>query len=193
MVALTFDDGPDRIFSPRILELLDKENVKATFFLVGRQIKENPMFVSQLIAGGHQVAGHGWSHTNLRLKESNEVKEEIEKTSAAIKNVTGLEPLFIRPPYGELSDDAMKEIINLDYTAVNWSVDSLDWYSRSVDDILTSTLKDTKRGSIILMHSTGGNLDATVKALPELLNTLKAQGYSFVTVSELLDKKSYRQ
>lgn len=86
----------------------------------------------------------------------------------------------------------MNEQVKLGYIAALWSADSLDWYWHSVDDILDNTLSDTKRGAIILMHSTGGNLEATVKALPELIYTLKAQGYTFVTVSDLLGISPYR-
>lgn len=193
VVALTFDDGPDDIYTPRILDILDQQGVKATFFLVGSRIKDYPAVVSKLVASGHQVAGHGWSHTDLRSMDRGEVKKELADTGAAFRAATGLEPLMLRPPYGGLSEDAMDELVDLGYTAVEWSSDSQDWYSRSADRVLVNTLTDTRPGSIILMHSTGVNLEDTVKALPELIYTLKAQGYSFVTVAELLGRPAYRQ
>lgn len=193
IVALTFDDGPDDIYTPRILDILDQQGVKATFFLVGSRINYYPSVVKRLVASGHQVAGHGWSHADLRSMDRGEVKKEIADTGSAFRTVTGLEPLMLRPPYGGLSEDAMNELVDLGYTAVEWSSDSQDWYSRSADRFLVNTLTNTRPGSIILMHSTGVNLEDTVKALPDLIYTLKAQGYSFVTVAGLLGRPAYRQ
>jgi len=193
VVALTFDDGPDDKYTPQIQDILDKNQVKGTFFLVGLLIEKHPAVVKKLVANGHQVAGHGWSHKNLRNLDRDQILSELDQTTLSFRKVLGLEPLMFRPPYGGLSPDVMKEASALGYTSVIWNADSLDWYSRSADSILASALVDTKRGSIILMHSAGVNLDATLEALPELIYTLKAQGYTFVTISELLGKSSYRE
>lgn len=193
VVALTFDDGPDDVYTPRILKILDDQNVKATFFLVGSRVSDYSQVVRDLVDHGHQVAGHGWSHGSLRAMARPEVEEELDKTARAIRDVTGLEPLMFRPPYGELSPGAMAAAAGLGCKAVIWSADSFDWHTRSADRVLESALADTRRGSIILMHSTGVNLDATVTALPDLINTLRAQGYSFVTVAGLLGASPYRE
>lgn len=193
VVALTFDDGPDGNYTPRILNILNQQGVKATFFLVGNRIKDYPSVVSQLVASGHQVAGHGFTHSSFRLKTPEELKQELDSTASALKAAAGLEPAMVRPPYGELSMEAMQELVASGYTAVGWNADSQDWYSGSVDSILAGALTGTRPGSIILMHSTGKNLDATVSALPELIYTLKAQGYGFVAVAELLGKPAYRK
>lgn len=192
VVALTFDDGPDDTYTPRILEILNQQDVKATFFLVGSRIKDYPSVVSQLVAGGHQIAGHGWTHTNYRIKTPEEIKQDLANLASAFQKYSGMEPVMFRPPYGELSVETMNQLVDSGYTAVGWTADSLDWYSGTVDRILLNTLINTRPGSIILMHSTGVNLDATVKALPELIYTLKAQGYSFVTVADLLGRPAYR-
>lgn len=193
VVALTFDDGPDDKYTPQVMDILDRNQVKGTFFLVGSLIEKHPGVVKNLVANGHQVAGHGWSHSNLKNLNRDHILSELNQTTLSFRNVLGLEPLMFRPPYGGLSPDVMSEASALGYTSVIWNADSLDWYSRSADSILASALVDTKRGSIILMHSAGINLDATLEALPELIYTLKAQGYTFVTVSELLGKDSYRE
>lgn len=192
VVALTFDDGPDADYTPRILDILNQQGVKATFFLVGSRVKDYSQLVGQLVDSGHQVADHSWAHTNFRLKTVEEVERDLADTSAALKSAAGVEPVMFRPPYGELSPEAMKVLVDSGYTTVGWNADSLDWYSGSVDRILASALRDTRPGSIILMHSTGKNLEATVKALPELIYTLKAQGYGFITVAELLGRPAYR-
>lgn len=193
LVALTFDDGPDDLYTPKILDILNQQGVKATFFLVGSSLKYYPAVVSQLAAGGHQLAWHGWTHTNYAIKTAEEVRGEMENTASAFRELAGLEPLMFRPPYGKLSAQAMDQLAGRDNITVGWSSDSLDWYSRSADRILANTLSDTKPGSIILMHSAGENLDSTVEALPELIYTLKAQGYRFVTVADLLGKPAYRE
>lgn len=191
-VALTFDDGPDDKYTPQIMNILDSQHIKGTFFLVGSLIEKHPGVVENLVAGGHQVAGHGWSHSNLKNLNRDQILSELDQTASSFRNVLAMEPLMFRPPYGGLSPVVMKEIAALGYTSIMWNSDSLDWYSRSADSILASTLADTKRGSIILMHSAGVNLDATLKALPEIIYTLKSQGYTFLTVSELLGRSGYR-
>ena len=191
-VALTFDDGPDDKYTPQIMNILDSQHIKGTFFLVGSLIEKHPGVVENLVAGGHHVAGHGWSHSNLKNLNRDQILSELDQTASSFRNVLAMEPLMFRPPYGGLSPVVMKEIAALGYTSIMWNSDSLDWYSRSADSILASTLADTKRGSIILMHSAGVNLDATLKALPEIIYTLKSQGYTFLTVSELLGRSGYR-
>ncbi len=193
VVALTFDDGPDDNYTPRVLDILNRQGVKATFFLVGSRVKEYPSVVSQLVESGHQVAWHGWTHTNFRLKSVEEVRREMANTASAFKETINLDPVMFRPPFGELSLEALKELADSGHTAVGWNADSLDWRSIPVDLVLANALVNTRPGSIIVMHSAGTILEGTVKALPELIYTLKAQGYGFVTVADLLDKPAYRQ
>lgn len=192
VVALTFDDGPDDKYTPQVMKILDSQDIKGTFFLVGSLIEKYPGVVEELVASGHQVAGHGWSHSNLKDMSRDQILSDLDQTALSFRNVLGREPIMFRPPYGGLSPDVVKEASALGYTSVIWDSDSLDWYSRSADSILASALADTKRGSIILMHSAGVNLDATIEALPELIYTLKSQGYTFVTISELLGRSGYR-
>ena len=192
-VALTFDDGPDDFYTPRILDILGQQGVRATFFLVGSRIEGYPQVVRRLVAEGHQAAGHGWTHTNFRLRTAGEVAEQLDNTASAFKSLTGLDPLFFRPPYGELSPESMNQLIDRGITTVTWNSDSQDWNSTSADRVLANTLVDTRPGSIILMHSTGAKLNVTVSALPDLIYTLKAQGYKLVTVAELLGRPAYRK
>ena len=192
VVALTFDDGPDEIYTGQILDILARHNIKATFFLIGALAEQHPSVVSAIVNSGHLAANHSWSHSNLRLKSADEVKNELLDTTEAIKNVTGLEPLLFRPPYGEMSPEGMDQANQLGYTVAGWSVDSKDWQVTSAGEILVNTLTATGRGSIILMHSAGSELDDTLEALPDLIYTLKAQGFEFVTLDKLLDRPAYR-
>jgi len=192
VVALTFDDGPDGKYTAQIIEILAQYNIKATFFLIGSLVDEHPSVVKDIVNNGHLAANHSWSHPNLRLKNTDKVKNELVDTTEAIKNISGLEPLLFRPPYGEMSLEGMEQAIQLDYTVAGWSVDSMDWQASTANEILVNTLTDTQRGSIILLHSAGSNLDDTLEALPELIYTLKAQGFEFVTLDLLLDRPAYR-
>jgi len=192
LVALTFDDGPDGIYTAQIIEILAQNNIKATFFLIGSLVDKHPSVIIDIVNSGHLAANHSWSHPNLRLKNADEVKRELMGTTEAIKNATGLEPLLFRPPYGEMSLEGMSQANHLGYTVAGWSVDSKDWQVSTANEILVNTLTNTKRGSIILLHSAGSNLDDTLEALPELIYTLKAQGFEFVTLDNLLDRSAYR-
>ena len=182
-VALTFDDGPSSKVTPRILQTLEQHEAKATFFMLGKRVEMYPAIAAQVAAEGHEIANHTFSHPNLKKLSHKEMTEEIEKTNKLIEITTGVTPTLFRPPYGIYSQDILNYTASNNYSTILWSVDSLDWKSRNPAAIKKEILSNITNKSIVLMHDLH---TATAEALPDLLMTLKQEGYEFVTVSELL-------
>ncbi len=194
-IALTFDDGPDKIYTPRVLDVLDRYNVPATFFLMGNRVEKYPEVVKQIEEEGHLIANHTWSHANLTKISEDKLAEELLTTEAAVENITNQKTSLSRPPEGAVSEDVIKQLKELNYRVIFWSVDSRDWLSRNVDQILINTLPNIRKDSIILFHSAGGkdhDLSATVEVLPELIETLRMRGFTFVNLDELLSVPAYK-
>lgn len=188
-VALSFDDAPDDLFTPRILDVLKKEGVKATFFCVGNRIEAYPDVMQRIVDEGHVVGNHSYSHANLPKLSDERFREEIRKTDRLIRQYTGYTPSFVRPPYGNISEEQIKWLASQKRMIVNWNVDSLDWKNLSRDEVVTNVLADVKPGAIILQHSGGGigaDLTGTVEALPEIIAKLRKDGVEFVTIARML-------
>ncbi len=188
-VVLTFDDGPDNEYTPAILDVLKDYDVPATFFLVGNRMDKYNEVVTRIIDEGHLIGNHTWSHTNLTKISIKDVEEEIAKTDNLINKFAPTEQSLIRAPYGAISEEILLKAREMNYEMIHWSVDSQDWLVQDVDQILINTLTNIKKGSIILFHSAGGKnekLANTVKVLPELIDTLRMEGYSFVNLDEFL-------
>ncbi|UFJ39848.1 polysaccharide deacetylase family protein [Brevibacillus humidisoli] len=189
-VALTFDDGPDVVFTPRVLDVLKKHNVKATFFLVGKRVEAHPEVVKRMVREGHEVGNHSYSHANLPKLKPHPFHVEVLRTQDVIARHSGYRPKFIRPPYGAIEEEQIKWLASQGFTMVNWNVDSLDWKGLSADQVADNVLSNVAQGAIILQHSAGGHgedLSGTIDALPKIIEKLKADGVSFVTVSQLLE------
>ncbi len=178
-VALTFDDGPNQTYSLEVLKLLEKYHAKATFFYIGNQIEANLDVVEQVVAKGHEIGNHTWSHPDLTKISPEEVKQEIESTSEVIKKSVGKAPVIFRPPYGEINDqvESMTEL-----SPVLWEVDSEDWRTQDPDEIYQLVTDNVEDGSIVLLHEIH---QGTVDALDRILKFLVDANYQFVTVSEL--------
>ena len=177
-VALTFDDGPGK-YTPELLNLLDQYNAKATFFLIGRNVKKNPQLVRDEVERGHEIGNHTWSHEDLNEMSLGAAKRDLQKTDDAVKDAAGVEPTLVRPPFGALPASLKK---NLDVPIALWDVDTLDWKTRDTK----STIKAAEKvvpGSIVLMHDIH---KSTIEAMPKILKDLDAKGYHFVTVTELI-------
>ncbi|WP_455617154.1 polysaccharide deacetylase family protein [Eisenbergiella sp.] len=179
-VALTFDDGPHPVCTPQLLDGLKKRDVKVTFFVTGANVESYPEIVKRASDEGHLIGNHTFHHVQLTAANAADFKEEIISTNDIIQEVTGKETSFIRPPYGSWDKKYEKE---LNMFPVLWDVDPLDWCSTNVDKIVRSVLTGTKENSIILMHD---SYDSTVTAALQVVDILKAEGYEFVTVDEIL-------
>lgn len=179
-VALTFDDGPSGVWTPALLEGLKERDVHVTFFLTGKNIEGNEELVRQMAQDGHLLGNHTYNHVQLTRISGERAVEEIEKTSNEIYEITGIYPTYVRPPFGEWPK-------NLDFGVtmfpVMWTIDTLDWKTRSVDSSVRIVEKNIKDGSIILMHE---GYETSVEAALLIIDRLTAQGYEFVTVDELL-------
>ena len=179
-VALTFDDGPDRECTEDLLDGLKNRGVKASFFLMGQNIEGNEDLVLRMKEEGHLVGNHSYSHLLLTKADSRAVCQAVDRTSRLIQEITGEEPQYIRPPYGEWNEELD---CTLALTPVFWTVDSLDWKLKGRAQIVDRVLKDVEDGDIILMHDI---YPQSVEAALEIVDRLSAGGYTFVTADELL-------
>ncbi|MFC6231526.1 polysaccharide deacetylase family protein [Paenibacillus allorhizosphaerae] len=188
-VALTFDDAPDSTFTPQVLDILKKHNVRATFFLLGAQASKHPDVVKRIVREGHVIGNHSYNH-KLFTKLSDDVfRDQVLDTQKVLKSLIGYTPKLLRPPYGEISESQLLWASDSGFTIVNWNVDSLDWKQLDASRVSSNILDHAHSGSIILQHSGGGpgqNLAGTVSALPTVIKTLKSRGYKLVTLPELL-------
>jgi polysaccharide deacetylase family sporulation protein PdaB len=189
VVALTFDHSWGNKFTPPILDTLKQNQIKVTFFIMGPWAKKYPEVAKRMVADGHEIASHGYRHENYGDMTPDWVKEDIQKSHAQIKEVTGAEPTLIRPPNGHYSQKSLKATDELGYKTIIWNVDSLDWKNPGRDVIIERVMKRIKPGAIILMHASDTPVQ-TAEALPILLQKIKAEGYQIVTVGELLSKYS---
>lgn len=180
-VALTFDDGPSPKTTPELLDILRKNNVKATFFVLGKLVATYPEIVKREYDEGHEIASHTWSHPNLKTLSKDAILREINNTDEKIKEVIWKAPTLLRPPYGSHT----KEIDNLSgKIIVLWDVDSLDWKYRNAEKNYKSAMPQITNWSIILFHDIH---KPSVDTIDRLVKTLKSQGYEFLTVTELLN------
>ena len=198
VVALTFDDGPDEVYTPQILDILKKYDVKATFFLVGENIDRNSDIVTREVEEGHEIGNHTYTHINVAKNGYNEIYNEVTKTQLLIKKITGEEPKLFRPPYRAISKDMCDIIKNKNMNIILWSnLDPRDWSNPGVDYIVNTIDTKVENGNIILLHDYNrvrSSKSQTVQALDSIIPKLKEKGYKFVTVSQLinhLDKKEY--
>ncbi|MGZ7441579.1 polysaccharide deacetylase family protein [Paenibacillus sp. TH7-28] len=194
-VALTFDDGPDPRFTPRVLDVLQKQGVKATFFVVGNRAKKFPALVKRIHHEGHLIGNHSFGHPNFGKRSLKQFQAEILRTDKIIQQTVGYRPKLIRPPYGEIREPQIQWVKKNGYTIVNWNVDSLDWKGLDKSKVEANVLGAAGPGSIVLFHAGGGvgsNLNGTVQALPEIIQTMRAKGYQFVDLAELLHTTKYR-
>jgi chitin deacetylase len=184
-IALTFDDGPTRERTDEILSILREENVKATFYLIGRDMEVNPGEAEKIVADQHEVGNHSFNHDRMVLVTPEFVRNEIEKTDDLIRKAGFANEITFRPPYGKklfvlpyyLSENGRKTI--------SWDIAPENVAERS-DDIIRYTLENTRSGSIILLHVAYRTRDESLKSVRPIIKGLKEKGFEFKTVSELL-------
>jgi cellulose synthase/poly-beta-1,6-N-acetylglucosamine synthase-like glycosyltransferase/peptidoglycan/xylan/chitin deacetylase (PgdA/CDA1 family)/spore germination protein YaaH len=205
-VALTFDDGPDARWTPKILDVLKRKNVKAAFMVIGEQAQDNAGILQRYVAEGHEVGNHTFTHPDISNISQGQIALELNLTERLFASKLGVQPLYFRPPYSidqepDTNDQAAPAdyIQSLGYTIIGDKIDTSDWdeHPRKTPQQITDSVlgqlaamkdKPQFRGSIILMHDGGGDRSATVAALPVLIDALRAKGYQIVPVSELMGK-----
>ncbi len=181
---LTFDDGPEDTYSPRVLDVLHHYRIFATFFCLGSQVEKFPTIVQRMHEEGHLVGNHSWDHPHLLDMPLDEVYQQVTKTSEAILRVIGYRPHLFRPPYGERSSPLVGHLANWEYHTVYWDIDSRDWQGISGPTISANVLGHLGAGGIILQH-TGIHAKHTVDALPYMIEAAYALGYTFGQLPDL--------
>lgn len=179
-VALTFDDGPNAKYTEKLLDGLKERGVRATFFLLGKQVEKSPELVKKMHEDGHLIGNHSYEHVNLSSLSDEAAMVQVDKTNEAIYKITGEFPEYIRPPFGCWKS-------NLDYKAtmieVLWNVDPLDWKTDHADTVVKKVLNEVREDDIILLHDAS---ESSVEAAFRIIDTLQNKGFEFVTVEEIL-------
>jgi peptidoglycan/xylan/chitin deacetylase (PgdA/CDA1 family) len=181
MVALTFDDGPSE-YTDRILNVLERYDGRATFFVRGDFVVEHGHTVVRANKMGNEIGGHTWTHPDLTQLSEDEVRKEIGDTQAAIMSAIGHAPAIFRPPYGEVNGITKKVCREMDLAVINWSLDTWDWQTLNTDAIYNEVMDAIEDRDIVLFHD---QYDTTAEAAENFIPELTAQGYQLVTVSEL--------
>ena len=179
-IAITFDDGPNSHCTGRLLDGLKKRGVKATFFLIGKNVKENPDLVKRLDEEGHLIGNHTYNHVEITRISDEEAKKEITDTDEAICAITAKHVEYMRPPFGLWQEELEQE---LNVMPVMWSVDPLDWTTKNVDEIVNKVVTEAGENDIILLHDC---YDSSVDAALRIIDTLQKKGFEFVTADELI-------
>ncbi|HOJ76878.1 MAG TPA: polysaccharide deacetylase family protein [Bacillota bacterium] len=193
-VALTFDDGPSPFFTVKILDLLKEYNIQATFFVSGKQVERFPHVLIRAFEEKHEIANHLYSHRPLSSLNEYQLKQELIQTHNLVKAITGYSMNLFRPTNGYYDEKVVRAAHSLNYNVIMWSQDSRDWSLKSGVEIANSILKSVNSGQIFLFHDQGGDRSNTIETLQIIVPKLRASGYRFLTVSELLrlDVKSKR-
>ncbi|QQL46372.1 polysaccharide deacetylase family protein [Sulfuriroseicoccus oceanibius] len=186
-IAMTFDDGPHPRLTPRLLDILRERNIRATFYVVGRNAKLYPHLIQRMVAEGHEVGNHTWNHPNLTKLSDAAVHKELRTTEDAIVAACGVRPRTMRPPYGALRQSQRAMIKSqYDYPTILWDVDPQDWRRPGPAVVANRIVSKTRNGSIVLAHDIHSS---TIDAMPAALDGLLSKGYTFVTVSQLLTQE----
>ncbi|WP_414518990.1 polysaccharide deacetylase family protein [Nostoc sp. PCC 9305] len=192
VIALTFDDGPWPESTAQVLDILKKNQIKGTFFVVGENVKNFPNLLKQEIAEGHVIGNHTWHHWYQFLNPQ-AAAYEIDHTEDIIFKTTGLKTNLFRPPGGVMHNGVVDYARNSKYAIILWSSDSVDYSRPAVPKLIGNVFREAKPGGIVLMHDGGGNRSRTVQALPEIIANFRNQGYRFVIIPELLQIQDKNQ
>ena len=184
VVALTFDDGPHPELTPKLLDILRQNGVRATFYVIGRNVETYPDIARRIVLEGHEIANHSWSHPRLTALGAARLKSELTDTTDVIQRITGRRPTNMRPPYGAINDSVRQSILrDHGMDVIMWSVDPLDWKRPGAAVVRRRLVEGATPGGILLAHDIH---PGTIEAIPGTISDLKAKGYGFATVSQLL-------
>jgi peptidoglycan/xylan/chitin deacetylase (PgdA/CDA1 family) len=183
-LALTFDDGPHGSLTPRLLDTLAQRQVKATFYVIGRNVEAHPEIARRIVEEGHEIANHTWSHPALSGLSASRVAEELRRTHQVVLETTGYRMTNLRPPYGAYTERVREVAFNgHGYDTIMWSVDPLDWKRPGAEVVRRRMVEGATPGGILLAHDIH---PGTIDAMPGTIKDLKGKGYGFATVSQLL-------
>jgi len=194
VVALTFDDGPSPVWTPRILDVLKEARVKATFFMLGMHVQRYPDVARRVAEEGHEIGNHTYDHHGVFYYKPEELNREVGDAEKIIKSITGVKTKYFRPPKAWLTRKEKEQLKDMGYETVLWSLNSKDWVTFDDRYIVNYILHHVRPGDILLFHDSGGvfkpeggKRKETVKAVSRLIEKLRERGYRFVTISQLLD------
>ena len=190
-VCLIFDDGPDATITPKIIELLNKNDVKGNFFFSGLNVKKYPEIVKEASESGHLIANHGYDHTDFTKLSLSQMLSQLEQTGNLLKDITGQFPLIVRPPYGGVNQAVVDSLDLNGYKTILWSIDTLDWSEKEMQNIIKNVTDNLRSGDIILMHCDSSKLE-TLNALQKLIDQISDKGFNITTIDKLLGCQAYR-
>jgi len=193
-LALTYDDGPNDPDTLKLIDVLGRHDVRATFFVLGRFAGQKPQILRALVSAGHVIGNHSWDHPRLIFASNAELRRQIERTQTAIFDACGVTPTLFRPPFGGRRPGTLKAIRDLGLEPVMWNVTCYDWKPTSADKVVAHAQRQIRGGDVILMHdgdqrAMGANRGHTVEATDRIMAAYKAEGYEFVTIPEMREKK----
>ncbi|MBR2590586.1 MAG: polysaccharide deacetylase family protein [Clostridia bacterium] len=188
-IAISFDAAWGNEDTQSLIDILNKYNVKATFFLVGSWVDHYPNSVKDLAAAGHSIQNHSNTHPYLTQIGTEKAREEILACNQKVEKLTGKSPILLRPPYGDYNADVITLTESLKMYPIQWSVDSLDWMDISADEIYNNVVPKIKAGDIVLFHNAAKH---TPEALPRIIEDLQKQGYELVLIEDLIYKDNYK-
>ena len=195
-LAITFDDGPDREFTPKVLDILREKKVPATFFVVGANAEGAPDLLRRIYAEGHEIGNHSYSHPNIALTSPERTRLELDATQRIVEHALGRSTILFRPPYNADSEpqtpdeiEPVRRAQEAGYLSVGERIDPQDWREGiTADAIVNEVIEERENGSIILLHDAGGDRTRTLEALPRIIDHFRGEGYRFVLVGDLVGK-----
>ncbi|MEQ1751295.1 MAG: polysaccharide deacetylase family protein [Prosthecobacter sp.] len=185
VLAMTFDDGPHPSLTPKLLDILKERNIKCTFFVIGKNAKMYPKIIQRILAEGHEIGNHTWTHCSLTSRSDAQIRSELQQSEDALVAVANYRPHLIRPPYGAINTRVKQMMFSeFGYSTIMWSVDPQDWRRPGVSVVTSRLVNGARPGSIMLAHDIH---PPTIQAMPSMFDQLLAKGFQFVTVSQLMN------
>jgi peptidoglycan/xylan/chitin deacetylase (PgdA/CDA1 family) len=189
VLALTFDDGPDKEKTARILDILKEHNMPAAFFCIGKNIPGNEAVLNRIVAEGHIIGNHSYSHHRFfDLFSSKKMQEDLQRMSRVCQDITGLWPRFFRPPYGVTNPNVKKAVLRGGFTPIGWTIRSYDTIIKNPEKLENKILHALKPGAILLLHDTS---DTTLQMLPQLLQGIRNNGYQIIRLDKMINLIPY--
>jgi peptidoglycan/xylan/chitin deacetylase (PgdA/CDA1 family) len=191
LMALTYDDGPNDPYTWRMMEVLERHGVKATFFLIGRFVQQKPGIARALVDAGHVIGSHTWDHPNLIFCSTSNARRQLEQAQKAILDATGVETRLFRPPFGGRRPASLRAVRAFGLLPIMWNVTCYDWKASSAEEIVDHAARQIRGGDVILLHDggyrrMGSDRSRTVAASDEILTRYGEEGYEFVTIPQML-------